>query len=330
MIYKKLAQSFVIGFAALNLAMPATSHAADSKWPDRPVTLVVGYAAGGTTDIIARIVAKTLTGVTGQTFVVENKTGANSNIAAENVKRARADGYTYFVGSTANAINLSLYKDLNYDIYKDFEPVALLGTVPNLLVVNPQLPVKNVQEYIDYAKKNPKKLSCASSGIGSAIHMSCELFKLQTDTQILHVPFRGSSLADAAVIGNQVDSIFDNLPSVLSQVKAGNMRALGVTTLKRSHSAPDIPTLDEAGLKGFSVQSWFGLFAPKDTDAKIVQKLNLLLNEAFANQEVSDRYSTAGVEKPTDQNSPGDFQGLVKNEVSRWAIVVKEADLALQ
>ncbi|TCT08992.1 Bug family tripartite tricarboxylate transporter substrate binding protein [Paralcaligenes ureilyticus] len=327
MKYKKFALTLTLTLSTISLALPTMSCAAENTWPDHQVTLVVGYAAGGTTDIIARLMAKTLTAATGQPFVVENRSGANSNIGAENVKRARADGYTYFVGSTANAINHSLYKNLNYNIYSDFESVALLGTVPNLLVVNPKLPVKTVQEYIDFAKQNPGKLSCASSGTGSGIHMSCELFKLKTGTNILHVPFRGSGPADAAVIGNQVDSIFDNLPSILGQVKAGSLRALGITTLQRSPSVPNVPTLDEAGVKGFSVQSWFGLFAPKNTDPQIVQKINALLNQSFKTKEMIASYSSLGIVVPSEKNTPRDFNEFVKGEVDRWATVVKEANL---
>ncbi|MBV7483082.1 tripartite tricarboxylate transporter substrate binding protein [Bordetella sp. BOR01] len=314
-------------FCGLAVAMQAAGPAAaqGSSWPARPVTWIVGYAAGGTTDIIARTLAQALSEQTGQTFVVENRTGANSNIGAEIVTRAAPDGYTFYVGSTANAINRTLYKHLNYDVVKDFASVALLGTVPNLLVVNPALPVKSVQDYIEYAKANPGKLTCASSGTGSAIHMSCELFKLQTGTNILHVPYRGSGPAMTDLLGGQVDSIFDNMPTVLPNVQAGKLRALGVTTADRSPSAPDIPTLAESGLPDFSVQSWFGLFAPAATDAAIVQQMNQAVNKALASDTVRKVFDQRGVALPKPPNAAPAFAGFVRGEVEKWAGVVKQS-----
>jgi len=310
---------------ALQSAPAAWAAPQGGAWPERPVTWIVGYAAGGTTDIIARTLAQALSEQTGQTFVVENRTGANSNIGAEIVKRATADGYTFYVGSTANAINRTLYKQLNYDIVKDFASVAMLGTVPNLLVVNPSLPIKSVQDYIDYAKAHPGKLTCASSGTGSAIHMSCELFKLQTGTNILHVPYRGSGPAMTDLLGGQVDSIFDNMPTVLPNAQAGKLRALGVTTAERSPSAPDIPTLAESGLPNFSVQSWFGLFAPAATDATIVQQMNQAVNKALASDNVRKVFEQRGVAMPKAPNAAPAFAQFVQGEVDKWADVVKQS-----
>ncbi|OZI26906.1 MFS transporter [Bordetella genomosp. 9] len=304
-------------------AAPAAESAA--RWPAQQVNLIVGYAPGGTTDIIARAVASVLTEQTGHPFVVENRTGANSNIGAEFVKRAAPDGYTFYVGSTANAINRTLYTNLNYDIAADYRNVALLGTVPNVLVVNPKLPIHNVQDYIAYAKSHPGKLTCASSGTGSAIHMSCELFKIQTGTQILHVPYRGSGPAMTDLLGGQVDSIFDNLPTELPNVQAGKLRALGVTSAERSPSAPDIPTLRESGLPDFNVVSWFGLFAPKDTDPAIVDRMNAALNKALATTKLQGIYKQSGIALPPPPNSPAQFSTFVRGEVSRWADVVKRS-----
>jgi len=236
-------------------ALAASAPALAAKpYPERPVTLVVGYAAGGATDIVARLMAKSLSEALGQTFVVENKTGANSNIGAEIVSRAAPDGYTLYMGSIANTINRSLYSQLNYNFVKDFKPVGMVATIPNILVVNPKLPVKTVQEYIAYARAHPGKLTCASSGSGSSIHLSCELFKMETGTDILHVPYRGSGPAVADLLGGQVDSMFDNLPSSLPHVQAGKLRAIGVTSPKRLPSTPDVPTLAESGLLGFDVE----------------------------------------------------------------------------
>ena len=303
---------------------------AQQIWPQQPVTFVVGYAPGGTTDIIARIVASTLNVQTGQTFIVENKAGASSNIGAENVAGAAINGTRFYVGSTANAINKSLYKNLNYDIEKDLMAVAMLGTVPNMLVVNPGLPIKTVADYIDYAKKHPGKLTCASSGAGSAIHMSCELFKIQTHTDILHVPYKGSNPALTDLLGGQVNSIFDNMPSVLQQVRAGKLRALGVTTATRSDFAPDIPTLAESGLPEFSVQAWFGLFAPAGTSQQLIQQVNAAIQKALSSEELKKNFNQAGVATPELPNSVATFNKFVGQEVSKWADVVKQSGAQAQ
>lgn len=317
-----LALSFALG--------SATAAGAVQNWPTRPVTLVVGYAPGGTTDIIARTIANALAEETGGTFLVENRTGANSNIGAELVKRAAPDGYTFYVGSTANAINRTLYANLGYDIAADFRAVALLGTVPNMLVVNPSLPVRTVQDYIDYARANPGKLTCASSGTGSAIHMSCELFKIQTGTDILHVPYRGSGPAMADLLGGQVHSAFDNMPTVLANVRAGKLRALGVTTSARSPYAPDIPTLAESGLPNFSVQAWFGLFAPGGTDPALVDRINGLINKAMQRLQLKASYEKSGVTIPAEPNSSQAFSAFVRAEVDKWADVVKKSGAKIE
>lgn len=303
---------------------------AQQVWPQQPVTLVVGYAPGGTTDIIARIVANTLTAQTGQTFIVENKAGASSNIGAENVATATPNGARFYVGSTANAINKSLYKNINYDIEKDLMAVAMLGTVPNMLVVNPNLPISTVADYIAYAKKNPGKLTCASSGAGSAIHMSCELFKIQTQTDILHVPYKGSNPALTDLLGGQVNSIFDNMPSVLQQVRAGKLRALGVTTSGRSAFAPDIPTLSESGLPDFSVQAWFGLFAPAGTQPQLLQQVNEAIQKAMSSEELKKSFHQAGIATPEPPNSVAGFTQFVGEEVKKWAEVVKKSGAQAQ
>src|SRR5690606_33477318 len=212
-VFRSMARTAALLLAGAAL-LPTAARAAEA-YPVRPVTLVVGYAAGGATDIVARLIAKSLSDSLGQPVVVENRTGANSNIGAEVVARAKPDGYTLYVGSIANTINRTLYEKLNYDFKQDFAPVALLATIPNILVVHPKLPIKSVQEYIAYAKQHPGKLTCASSGSGSSIHLSCEIFKMETGTDILHVPYRGSGPAVADLLGGQVDSMFDNLPSSL-------------------------------------------------------------------------------------------------------------------
>ncbi len=295
-----------------------------------PLTFVVGYAPGGTTDIIARIVAKELTLQTGQTVIVENKVGANSNIGAEYVANGPTNGTRFYIGSTANAINKSLYKKLNYDIEKDLAAVALLGTVPNMLVINPALPIQTVADYIAYARANPGKLTCASSGAGSAIHMSCELFKIQTNTNILHVPYKGSSLALNDLLGGQVNSIFDNMPSVLQQVRAGKLRALGVTTATRSSFATDIPTLAESGLPDFSVQAWFGLFAPSATERSVLNRVNQSVTKALTTDATKTSYEHAGIALPSAPNTVDTFTVFVGQEVQKWSAVVRQSGTETQ
>ena len=330
--YVKTKAAYLFLFLGLSLTLPTAQvqaqNPANATQPT--LTFVVGYAPGGTTDIIARIVAKEFTLQTGQTVIVENKAGANSNIGAEYVSSGPTNGTRFYVGSTANAINKSLYKKLNYDIEKDFSAVALLGTVPNMLVINPTLPIQTVADYIAYARANPGKLTCASSGAGSAIHMSCELFKIQTNTNILHVPYKGSSLALNDLLGGQVSSIFDNMPSVLQQVRAGKLRALGVTTATRSSFAPDIPTLTESGLPDFSVQAWFGLFAPSATDPSLLKRVNASVTQALATETTKTSYASAGIALPPTPNTVDTFTAFVGQEVQKWSAVVRQSGTETQ
>jgi tripartite-type tricarboxylate transporter receptor subunit TctC len=319
----------LLGLTAL-LGPTGNVLAANANYPTRPVTLVVGYAAGGATDIVARLTAKALTEKLGQSVVVENRAGANSNIGAEAVYRAAPDGYTLYVGSIANTVNQTLYRDLPYKFDHAFAPIGLLATVPNILVVNPEVPAKNVAEYIALAKKNPGKVTCASSGAGSSIHLSCELFKLATGTDILHVPYRGSGPAVTDLLGGQVDSMFDNMPSALPQVKAGKLRALGVTSPQRAPFAPDVPTLQESGVKDFAVQSWFGLIAPKGTPQPVIDRLSTALNEILGSAEITAAYAKSGFVAPQQPNTPATFQAWIDDETVKWANVVKSANIKVQ
>ncbi|CAM3896437.1 Bug family tripartite tricarboxylate transporter substrate binding protein [Bordetella tumulicola] len=324
---RRFAGCLTIGLAGFGLG--STAQAADA-YPTRPITFVVGYAAGGATDIVARLVAKSVSDSLGQPVVVENRPGANANIGAEVVSRAKPDGYTLYVGSIANTINRTLYEKLNYDFKKDFTPVVLLTTIPNVLVVNPELPVKSVQEYIAYAKSHPGKLTCASSGSGSSIHLSCELFKMDTGTDILHVPYRGSGPAVADLLGGQVNSMFDNLPSSLPHIQAGKLRALGVTSPERAPFLPDAPTLAESGLEGFSVQSWFGLMAPVGTPPAIVEKLNAAINKSLSGDELKTSYEKAGFVMPPQPNTPAALGKFIDSEIEKWGKVVTAAGLKVQ
>lgn len=311
-----VAASLAVGYAVAETA---------DQWPQRAITWIVGYAPGGSTDVIARTVAAKVSEELGQTVIVQNKPGANSNIGAVAVKRSDPDGYTFYVGSGANAINRTLYDDAGYDIATDFSAVSLFGTVSNLLVINPALPIKSVQDYIDYAKKNPGKLTCGSSGTGSSIHMSCEMFKIETGTDIMHIPFNGSGPAMTALLGGQIDSVFENMPTVMPNVEAGKLRALGVTSPTRWPSAPDIPTLSESGVPGFSVVTWFGLFAPAATDSAIVTKMNKAVNAALKDDATQKILYARGLKTPDAPNSPDEYAKRVKDDVEKWAAVVRKS-----
>lgn len=298
-------------------------------YPNKPVTVVVGYSAGGATDRVARIIARELTTQTGQPFIVENRPGANSNIAAAQVAGAAPDGYTIFVGSVANTISRSLYSNLQYDLFDDLTPVVLLTTISNILVVNPGLPVNNIQEYVAYAKANPGKLTCASSGVGSSIHLSCELFKMKTGTDILHVAYRGSAPAVTDLVGGQVDSMFDNLPSALPQIRAGNLRALAVTAGEPVPFAPGVPTAIAEGIEGFEVTSWFGFYLPTGTPQAIVDILNTEVNKALQSPITIQAYEEAGFLMPQAPNSQADLVKQTRDEVEKWQAVIETANLKM-
>ncbi|MPS30439.1 MAG: tripartite tricarboxylate transporter substrate binding protein [Alcaligenaceae bacterium] len=308
------------GLAAL-VSLMSAGPAAAASYPDKPVRVVVGFSAGGTTDVAARIIAKELGEDLGQSFVVENKPGAGSNIGAELVARAKPDGYTLYMVAVTSTINQTLYKNLNFDIVKDFAPIALVIKVPNILVVNPSLPVKNVQELVAYVKAHPDKLSYASSGSGTSIHMAGELFKLRAGVDIPHIPYKGSAPALTDLIGNQVQLMFDNMPSAWPHVQAGKLRALAVTTAERSATAPDLPTMMESGYDKFDVSSWFGLIAPKGTPPEVIAKVNASVQKALAKPDVQQRFKDLGA--VTARTTPEQFGKFIKDEVDTWATVVK-------
>ncbi|MFJ1302071.1 Bug family tripartite tricarboxylate transporter substrate binding protein [Pseudomonadota bacterium AL_CKDN230030165-1A_HGKHYDSX7] len=311
----------VSGLAAGVISAFALSATAQAAYPDKPVRVVVGFSAGGTTDVIARIMAKELTQELGQSFVIENKPGGGSNIATDYVARATPDGYTVLFVAVTSAINQTLYKNVNFDLTKDFTPVALGAKVPNVLVINPQVPVKSVQELVDYAKKNPGKLAFASSGSGTSIHMAGELFKQRAGIDVLHVPYKGSAPAITDLIGGQVQFMFDNMPSSWPHVQSGKLRALAVTTTDRSKSAPDLPTMQESGFEKFDVSSWFGMIAPAGTPPEVIEKLNAAMNKALDKPEVIKAYESLGA--VGQKTTPAEFGAFIKSEVEGWAPVVK-------
>lgn len=311
----------VSGVVAGVISAFALSATAQAAYPDKPVRVVVGFSAGGTTDVIARIMAKELTQELGQSFVIENKPGGGSNIATDYVARATPDGYTVLFVAVTSAINQTLYKNVNFDLTKDFTPVALGAKVPNVLVINPQVPVKSVQELVDYAKKNPGKLAFASSGSGTSIHMAGELFKQRAGIDVLHVPYKGSAPAITDLIGGQVQFMFDNMPSSWPHVQSGKLRALAVTTTDRSKSAPDLPTMQESGFEKFDVSSWFGMIAPAGTPPEVIEKLNAAMNKALDKPEVIKAYESLGA--VGQKTTPAEFGAFIKSEVEGWAPVVK-------
>ncbi|NDY83872.1 tripartite tricarboxylate transporter substrate binding protein [Orrella sp. NBD-18] len=316
----RIRRASVLLLTGLATALPF-SVSAQANYPDKSVRIVVGFSAGGSTDVVARLLAKELGEEFGQSFIVENKPGAGSNIAAEYVARAPADGYTLLMMAVTSTINQTLYPNLKFDILKDLTPVALGAKVPNLLVVNPKVPVNSVKELVAYANKNPGKLNFASSGSGTSIHMTGELFKINTKIDVSHIPYKGSSPAMTDLVGGQVQFMFDNMPSALPLVQSGKLRALAVTSPQRSAAVPDVPTMAEAGFPGFDVSSWFGLMAPAKTPDAVVQKLNAAVAKALASPELKKRLADLGA---TSQSmTTAEFGDFVKNEVKVWGDVVK-------
>ncbi|MFL5075507.1 MAG: Bug family tripartite tricarboxylate transporter substrate binding protein [Microvirga sp.] len=321
--------------AALSLALALTATAAPAAppadtYPSRIVKLIVPFPAGGTTDIFARHIGDRLAKAFGHNFVIDNRGGAGGNIGSDAVAKADPDGYTLLVGTVGtHAINTSLYTRMPYDPVRDFAPVAYLAGVPNIMEVNPKnVKATTVKEFIAEAKAAPKKLSFASSGNGTSIHLSGEMFKQMTGVELVHVPYRGSAPAVNDLIAGQVDVMFDNLPSSIEQVRGGNLRAIAVTSLKRSVALPDVPTIDESGLQGFDASSWFAIFAPAKTPPEIVAKLNAEVLKALADPELQKRFADIGGEiRPY---KPDELAAFVKAEIEKWAKVVKTSGAKIE
>jgi tripartite-type tricarboxylate transporter receptor subunit TctC len=299
------------------LASVAPSSAAD--YPNRPVRWLIGFAAGGPVDIVARIMSQWLSDRLGQQFVVENRAGSGGNIAAAAAINAPADGYTLLFVAPNNAISTSLYKRLSFDFQRDTTPVASIMQLTNMLVVSNAMPVTTVQEFIDYCKANPGKIAYASSGNGTSVHMSAELFKAMTKCDMQHVPYRGSALAFPDIISNKVQLIFDNLPSALEQSRGGSVRALGVTSPQRWPGVPDVPAIAET-VPGFESVGFYGISAPKGTPPEIVDTLNKAVAEALKDPKLVARLSeVGGIPKPM---TPAEFGRLVSDETEKWRKVV--------
>jgi tripartite-type tricarboxylate transporter receptor subunit TctC len=307
-----------IGAGVALLGGAGTAYALD--YPTRPVRWIVGYPAGGTTDIIARLIGDALGRRLGQQIVVENRPGAGNNLGTETVARADADGYTVLLVNPANAINATLYKHLPFDFLRDIVPVAGIARVPNVMEVNPTVPAKTVAEFIDYAKANPGKINMASSGNGTSVHLSGELFMAMTGVKLTHVPYRGSAPALTDMLGGQVQVLFDNMPSSIEHIRSGKLRALAVTTAQRSPALPDVPTVAET-VPGYEASAWFGMGAPAGTPAEIIEKLNGAINAVLADPPMQAKLAQlGGVAIP---GSAADFGKTNAEETEKWAKVVK-------
>ncbi|HMH17733.1 MAG TPA: tripartite tricarboxylate transporter substrate binding protein [Burkholderiales bacterium] len=304
---------------ALMLSLAGFGSAAAADYPVRPVKWVVPYPPGGTTDVLARIVAQWLTDHMGQSFLIENKAGGGNNIGVEYVVHSAPDGYTMLLVNPANGINTTLYKNLPFNFLTDIAPVAGIVRTPNVMEVTNSLPVKTVAEFIAYCKANPGKINMASSGSGTSVHLSGELFKFMTGCDMLHVPFKGAGPALAELIGGQVHVLFDNLPSSAGHIKGGRIRALAVTSAEREPSLPGIPTVSET-VPGYEATAWFGIGMPKGTPAEVIAKVNAETNRALSDPNMLTRLAELGG-KPI-KGTPADFGKVIAEETAKWAKVV--------
>ena len=307
------------------LAAPHPASAAD--YPTRPVRFIVGYPAGGSTDIIARLIGQRLSERLGQQFVVENKPGAGNNIGTESVVRADPDGYTVLLVNPANFINTTLYANLNFNFVRDIAPVASFLRVPNVMTVADEVPAKTVAEFIAYVKANPGKVNLASSGNGTSVHLSGEMFMAMTGAKMLHVAYKGAAPATTDLLGNRVQVMFDNMPSIIGHIRGGKLRALAVTTSERSPELPDVPTVAET-VPGYEASALFGMGAPAKTPPEIIARLNREINEVLAEPDVKKRLTELGGAPLI--TSPKDFGDMIKAETEKWGKVVKSADIKIE
>ena len=302
---------------ALTLATPASAQ----TWPAKPLRLVVTFPSGGAPDILARLFSEKAQ--LGQPVVVDNKPGAGGNIGADFVAKSPADGYTLVLGTVGtHSINGSLYEKMPYDMVKNFAPVSLIASAPNLLVVNNNVPVKTVPEFVAYLKANPDKLSFGSPGVGTSVHVSGELFKSMTGTKMTHVPYKGRQYAIPDLVGGSIQLMFDNMPSALPMAREGKIRAIAVTTAKRSSAAPEIPAIAES-IPGFEATTWFALFAPAGTPKPVVDKLSAEVQRVFRLPDVAERLKTLGLEAVL--SSPEELAAYQASEISKWTKVVKDS-----
>jgi tripartite-type tricarboxylate transporter receptor subunit TctC len=320
---KTLTQITYVVLAGL-MFLPSTSAGQDA-YPARPVHFIVGLAAGSSTDVTARVIANKMTQILGQQFVVENRPGASGNIAAGFVANAPKDGYTLLLGSVATAINVSLFHNQSFDLVRDFEPVTLLATVSNILLVHRSLGVHNLDELIALAKAKPGEIFYASSGIGTSSHLSAEMFNSMANVRLVHVPYQGSSQAMSDFIAGRTSVIFTPAPTAVSLMKMENVVALASTQLKRAGIAPDLPTIDELGLKGFDTGTWYGLYSPKGAPKQVIATLSHAANEALRSEDVLTAFKPQGIDALG--GTPEQFGSYLHSEIDKWADVVQKEGL---
>jgi len=319
----KLKNAFLTSVMALLFAGPILAQ----SFPAKPVRVVVPYPPGGPTDIVARVLFQQVAEATGQQFLIDNRAGAGGNIGAELVAKSPPDGYTVLIGTTAHAINMSLFKNLGYDVQKDLMPVSLLTQGPLVLIAHPQFPASSIKEVIELAKTKPGGLNFASSGNGQSTHLSAELFNTMAGIKMAHVPYKGSAPALTDVMSGQVDVMFDTTLSAMPFVKAGKLKALGLTSAVRSPAAPDVPTIAESGLPGYEVFAWNGVLVPTGTPKAIIQQLNDHIRKAMLLPQVKDKFSAQGF--AASWNSPESFGVFLKTEVDKWSRTVKASGATL-
>jgi len=305
-----------------------SSAAVADDYPNRPVHVIVGLTAGSGVDIMARLVGQKLAESMGQPFIIENRPGAGSNIATRYAAAAEPDGYTIFVATIANAINATLYKNLPFDVLKDFAPVILAASAPNILVVNLSVPAKSVQELIALAKARPGKLTVGSSGVGTAPQMTAVLFRHRAGINVVDVPFKGGPEATSALLGGQIDYLFAITSTALPQVKAGRLRALGVTSRERTALLPDVPTVSESGLPDFEAVTWFGFVVPKGAPPAIIERLNKEIGRILAMPDVKQKLAVQGID--VAGGSPEQFGGYMRDEFAKWGSLVKESGMSMK
>jgi len=324
----KVLRRQLLHWAGGALLLPAVSRIARAQsYPARPVHLIVSVAAGGSPDIIGRLTAQWLSERLGQPFVVDNRAGAAGNIGTEFALKAAPDGYTLLLALSSNAINASLYKDLQFNFIRDAAPVASIATIPLIMEVNPSLPVKTIPEFIACAKANPGKINMASGGTGSPLHVAGEMFKMMAGVDFVHVPYRSEGLALPDLLAGQVQLLFGVMPASLGYVRAGKLRALGVTTAKRQELLPDVPTVAEF-LPGYEANGWYGIVAPGGTPKEIIERLNITINAALADPTMKQRFVDLGC--AVFAGAPADFAKFIVNETDKWAKVVAFADIKPQ
>ena len=316
-----LSASLFVAILFVAIASLTQAALAQTPYPSKPIRLIVPFTPGGSTDILARSIGQELTKAWGQSVIVDNVPGAGGSIGADKAAKAPADGYTLLMGHIGTlAVNPSLYPKLPYNPLKDFAPVAWVARVPNILVVNPAVPVKSVQDLVAYAKSKPGQMSYGSGGNGSAANLATEYFKMQTGTTIVHIPYRGTAPAVTDLIGGQIQLVFTGAPAVLGHIKSGQLHALAVSSPKRLEAMPDLPTVAESGYKNFEADQWYGVVAPAGTPKDIVQKLNVQINLALNSPELKKRLSAEGAIATPE--SPEAFGQLIANEIARWQPVI--------